>query len=177
MKKAVLLGAFCLFWVASPTSVCAFIEGSLTANPVIVDGGNSWRPISVSQSTTAVVIISTTPVGSLVTRISGSTVNEASPIQTWRFREIVNMSTCANLALYPSSMTYTVYKSSFGVVLSSDVTGGGLGDSYVVPHQGPVWGIWSGGDTGCGNGGQGAGGTESWYDPKRDALRLPEGQK
>lgn len=162
MKLKALLGVFCLFCVSG--FVHASIEEGNSAKRVIVDGGNDWLPISVPVSTNAPVIISTTP--------QGSNVLSPDILQTWRFREIINISTCANLVLYPSSGTYNSYQSSFSVVLGSDTTGGGLGDSYIVPHQGAVWGLWS---QGCGEGGPGAGGEVTFYNPKKD--KLPDGQK
>src|SRR3990167_8201399 len=120
-------------------------EGRGTADTVFEDGGNRWRTISVTASTNT-VLISTTPADSFL------------GIMVWRYREIVNTSTIAALALYPSNAEYTSFSSTFGIVLSSDSRGLGRGDSYVVPHQGEVWGAWS-----TGTGGQGAGGVETYW--------------
>ena len=156
MKFKLFLSGLCLFCLSG--LAFAQPEGKITADPQFFDGGNDWQPISVKQSTTAPVIISTDPVSSFE-------LNRYPPSLVWRYREIVNVSTCASLTLLPSSGTYTATSSSFSIVLSSDSTGLGAGDSYVVPHQAPVWGLWS---RGCGEGGQGAGGATSFYTPKKD---------
>ena len=132
-------------------------ESQINAVPVFDDGGDAWWPISVRASTRTPVIISTDPVGSF--DLTGK-----PPGLVWRHREIINVSTCSALTIYPDSGTWTAYSSSFSVTLASDTSGMGQGDSYVVPHQGAVWGIWSGG---CGDGGYGAGGAESWGTNKR----------
>lgn len=153
--KAFLLGFFCIFcW---PRAAMAGTESQLTAMPVFEDGGNDWRPIAVSQSTQTLVLISS------AADVAGLGIG------AWRSREIVNISTCANMALYPDN-TYTAYSSSFGVVLSSSTSGDGLGDSIVVVHQGPIWAIWSQGGEPCGNGGQGAGGYVSFWNSKKRTI-------
>ena len=140
MKFKLFLSGLFLFFFSGP--VFPGTEGKITADPEYFDGGNRWEPISVKVATQAPVIISTDPVGSFELKGYPKTL-------VWRYREIVNTSTCGALTLYPDSGTYTATSSSFSIVLSSDSTNLGAGDSYVVPHQGPIWGLWSGG---CGEG-------------------------
>lgn len=161
MKTKIVLGLLCL--LCMPVFAHAGKEASVTSQAVFEDGGNDWRPISVRMSTDTVVLISTTPKGSLL------------DIQFWRNREIVNLSTCANLILYPDNVGYTSYSSSFSILLSSGGSTDQPGDIYGVPHQGAIYGVWGPGSAGCGNGGQGAGGVETYFNPKKE--NLPEGRR
>lgn len=156
MKPKILLGLLCLFCMSQ--LAYAGKEEGVTTKATFIDGGNDWRPINVRQSTTSVVLISTTPRGSLM------------DIQTWRNREIVNNSTCAALSLFPDNVSYNSYASSYSIRLSSDPTGFGYGDIYRVPHQGPVYGSWGPGGDSCGNGGWGASGVETYFNERKDKL-------
>ena len=125
----------------------------VVSDPTFFDGGNQSLIIAVSASTRAPVIISTTAVShNELTRLGMS---------HWQHREIINVSTACQLMILTDSGTYTSFSSTFGVVLGSGTTVG-LGDSYVVPHQGAVWGIWGGNGNVCHNG-AGAGGVATWY--------------
>lgn len=148
MKKLIIALAFGFGLVslaqASP-------ESKVTADPTFEDGGNCWRLIQSSASQGAIIIISSAPANAV--RLSSTT--RSLDISVWRKREITNTS---NLGLFlQNTPKYTSYISSFGVVLSSDSKGMGQGDSWIVPHQGPVYGIWS-----PGNSIGGAGGYETW---------------
>lgn len=134
-------------------------EGS-SVKPTFDSLGNTNRLINVAQSTRNPVLISSAP-GSAFAQ---QTDTQALNIDTWRFREIVNMSTCAALALYTGGHQYATQTSSFGIVLSSDSAGLRAGDSWVVPSQDSVWGWWiPSAVLTCGDGGSGAGGSESYY--------------
>ena|SRR3990167_9359696 len=156
MKSRIIIGLLCLFCLAG--SAYAGKEQGVTTQATYDDGGNDWRPINVRQSTTAVVLISTTPRGSLM------------DIQTWRNREIVNTSTCATLTLFPDNISYNSYASSYSIRLSSDSSGFGQGDIYRAPHQGAIYGIWGPGGVGCGDNGYGAGGVETYFNERKDKL-------
>ena len=159
MKLKLFLSGLFLFCLSGP--VFSGTEGKITADPSYDDGGNDWRPIGVKHSTTAPVIISTDAVGSFQ-------INGYPQTLVWRTREIVNASTCAALTLYYDSGTYNTSSSSFSITLSSDPAGLGQGDSYQVPHQAPVWGLWSGG---CGEGGWGASGAVTFWSDKKNRDR------
>jgi len=81
----------------------------------------------------------------------------------------VNCSTTSALRLYWTS-DYTSYSSTGGVVLSSGTAGDGIGDAYVVPHQGAVWGIWSPYGAACVNC-AGASGTEQYWSLAEDPRK------
>ena len=119
----------------------------VVSEPVYESAGKDWRPIDVRQSTVSVVIVSSAAANSILN------------IGQWKSRLIINMSTNAALSLFPNSTNFTAYTSSFGVVLSSDSSGLGQGDSWLITHQGAVYGIWT---NGIAEGGQGAGGYESY---------------
>ena len=73
-------------------------ESQLTVVPIYEEYGNTSRLINVPISTTNVVVISSEAPNAYGHQTSTS---EALGISVWRFREIVNTSTCAALALYP----------------------------------------------------------------------------
>ena len=165
MKYKLLLSGLLFLCTCCP--VFAATEGKVTVDAVFIDGGNDWREISIRQSTRTPVIISTDPVGSFQLFGYPQTL-------TWRHREIINVSTCGSLTLFKDSGTFITQSSSYSVTLASDASGLGQGDPYVVPHQAPVWGIWSGG---CGEGGQGAGGAVTfWTDNKKRSSESRTGQ-
>lgn len=120
-------------------------DRNVTADPVFSDYGNSWRAIKVAVSTTTAVVISSTP------------VNSGLGINRWRFREIVNTSD-GGLMLMPAADSYAVFSSTYSVYLSSGSNG--KGDSWVVPGDGAVYGLWSSGTTVTGGG---AGGSEHYW--------------
>ena len=127
----------------------------ISATPVYIDGGNTARDISIPLSSGNPVVISSAAVEAVQMSTAANAVRSAAHpfdlgIQEWRHREIVNCSTTSNLRLLWTG-DYTSYISTEGIVLSSDTTGRGMGDSYVVPHQGPVWGIHSPWGTACVN--------------------------
>lgn len=126
------------------------------SDPEFFDGGNRSRLIAVSASTLTPVCISTTAQGA-------RELNPRLGVSQWLYREIVNMSTGCALMITRSSGSYATFASSFGVVLASGSLG--RGDSWVVPDQDAVWGIW--GPTDCQNG-PGAGGIETWYAKPND---------
>lgn len=122
---------------------------------------NKWRPINVAESTSTPVLISSDPVNAQEQFFISTTPSVRSlGINDWAFREIVNTSD-GLLMLIPNEVTsstvavnpYTSFISSYSVVLGSDTTGNGLGDSYVVPHQAKVWGWFSPATTKGGAGG------------------------
>ena len=96
------------------------------------DWGNSWKTRTVAVSTSAAVIISSTP------------TNAGIPQGTWRARTIVNISTAA-LALYPDNTNYSVYYSSYGVQLSSDNVTGGYPKQIEWHGDAAIYGSWSNG--------------------------------
>lgn len=130
-----------------PAYIFAGPEGKVTADPVFQDGGNRIRLITVTPSSNSVILISSAP------------ANVGLGIRAWRKREIVNTSN-GGLMILPDNVTYTTYSSTFGVHLASDSKGLTHGDSFVVPHQGEVWGRWSPGTLETG---PGAGGYESYW--------------
>ena len=119
----------------------------VVSEPVYESAGKDWRPINVAQSSSNVVLI------------SSAAANSNLNIGQWKSRLIINMSTSSALALFPNNTTFTTYTSSFSIVLSSDSSGLGQGDSWLVTHQGAVYGIWT---NAIAEGGQGAGGYESY---------------
>ena len=123
-------------------------ERAVTVDPVVEDYGNHFRLIDARKSTNSFIIISSAPENS---GLAGVTY--------WRFREIVNTSD-GMLSLYPSYSTYTVITSTFGIVLSSSTNPLNIaaGDSWVVPGQGNVFGLWSSSTTKGG-----ASGSEHWF--------------
>ena len=161
-KIAVVLGVLC---VSSTLAYSAQTERSETVEAVYSDYGNTDRQRNVDISTTNLVILSS----SAVNAVRESSGTKSLGISVWRFREIVNVSTCANLALYPTpGPRYNQYSSSDAVVLSSDTLAGrAAGDAYAVPHQGEVWGIWEPSGT-CGGAGQGVVVTETYYSENRN---------
>ena len=152
-----LLGILFLL-VCSP--LFALPINTASVQPAWEDGGNDWRPISVAASTN-IVLISSAPQFATVTNSTSTVVSLG--ISEWRSREIVNTATGSALTLFPEETSYTAYRSSFSVVLGSGTKGLGFGDSWVVPHQAAVWGVWSVG----GEAGAGAGGYETWYNPAK----------
>lgn len=129
MKKIKLYALF-LISILFPYNKCfAGTESKVTADPVFNDGGNSWRTISIAPSSMSFVCISTTP--------SSSNLG----IEVWRSREIINIAD-GDLMLVPSKDSFTMWYSSHGIHLSSDTANLWYGDSYIVPHQGAIWGIW-----------------------------------
>lgn len=153
MKKN---GWFLFFAVLSYVCMASFafaaVDGKATTDSVYEEYGNKRRLISVTQSTTSVVLISSAATA------SGLGIN------SWREREIINFSSSAAMAIYYDNTTYTVYKSSFGVILSSATSGIGIKTSgganvHLTHYQGPIWAIW---DTNGSNGGAGAGGHEDY---------------
>src|SRR3990167_431637 len=144
MKKLIIALAFGFGLVSLAE---ANNESKVSADPTFEDGGNCWRLIQSSASQGALIIISSAPENAVRLRYPTQNLGET----VWRKREIINTS---NLGLFlQNNRTYTTYISSFGVVLSSDSKGLGQGDSWIVPHQGPVYGIWSPGDSVGGAGG------------------------
>jgi hypothetical protein len=132
-------------------------ERNVTADPTFFDGGNVWRPIAIKISTANVVLISSAAINA----VSYDTPTANLGIFVWRLREIVNISTCCALTLYPTN-NYNVYSNTFSVTLSSDNTGLGAGDSWATTTQDAIYGIWSPSIT-LGGDGQGAGGYEQYY--------------
>lgn len=138
MKSKVLYSLLCLVFVLAGTARAEEELRDVQARPVYQDGGNSPRDISVPLSSTSIVLISSTAVDA----VSQTTDTVDLGIMEYRYREIVNCSTTSALRLYWTS-DFKTYSSSGGIVLSSDPAGGGKGDSYLVPHQGAVWGMHS----------------------------------
>lgn len=155
--------ALLLLCVSSP--LFATVVGKDYAQPTWEDAGNDWRPINVTCSTNTILISSTPAFAYYSAQQLGSNISTSTPlgITEWRKRVIVNMSTNAALSLYQDGSTYTNYTSSFGVVLSSQTTGLGFGDSWEVPHQGQVWGA-------CSAVGGQVGGYETWWNEKKKVL-------
>ena len=144
--KRYLLAIALLFAASAP--LLAGPEGKATADPTFQDGGNKLRMVNVSPSSNSVILISSAP------------ENASLGIGAWRKREIVNTSNSGALMVLPDNTSFTTYLSSYGVNLASDTKGLSRGDSFVVPHQGEVWGIWSPGTIETG---PGAGGYESYW--------------
>lgn len=163
MRLKMLYGLLCLALFINGKAWAEEETRDPQAKAVYQDYGNTSRDISVSMSTTGIVLISSAAVEA-VSNID-STVDLG--IQEWKFREIINVSTVSALRLYPVS-DYNQYSSSGGVVLSTGPFG--AGDSYVVPHQGPVWGIWAPYGVACGNC-AGAGGTENYWNLSQDPKK------
>ena len=152
LKKMLLLSAAVM--ISIPSMILASEEATIsgrertnTVDQVSIDEGNDWRPISVAQSTTTAVLI------------SSSALTSGLGVRNWRSRLIINKSTCAALTLFPNS-TYSLNSTSFSVTLSSDPSGLGEGDSVILNDQSSYWGIWS---PGVGVNGRGAGGWEKFY--------------
>jgi hypothetical protein len=131
MKKLILLAV-----LLTPALAFAGPERSVTAERTFEDYGNNWQSIAISYNTSTPVLISSTP------------ANSGLGIATWRFREIVNTSN-GMLRLLPSSTG--IFCSTCGVVLSSGTNG--MGDSWKVPGDAAVYGIWSSATTSGGAGG------------------------
>ena len=174
---AIVLAAFFFIqkgWCANSAGLSASgIEDHVNVSPIFEDGGNVWRSINVGQSTTNVVLISSTPENAVQTSSVTALALPGQPgtagnlgIRIWRFREIVNASTCCVLALYPQG-NYNQFSTSFSVVLASDTTGNGMGDSWSTQSQSDIWGIWSPSSPGGNPGTQGASGYEEYYDSRR----------
>jgi hypothetical protein len=138
MKRFIFLA---LFW--APGLAFAGPERAVTSDPTFEDYGNSWRPINVAANTSSVVLISSTP------------ANSGLGIAKWRFREIVNTSN-GSLTLFPNNTSYSAFSSTYSIVLASGTSG--MGDSWKVPGDGAVYGIWASGT----NSG-GAGGSEHYW--------------
>lgn len=164
MKKRLIL--FGLFAFLPSSLLFAFGEdGQVTITPTYEFYGNTPRDRNVDLSTTNVVLLSSRAADATVEINTTTTLG----IATWRFREIVNVSTCAALALYSrNTPPYNVFSTSYSVILSSDPGGLGAGDAYAVPHQDQVWGVWT---SASGNGscaaGAGAVVTEVYQHSKR----------
>lgn len=158
--KIKILAAILLFAAAAQVHAASGPERNVTADPVFSDYGNTWREIRVEISTSHVVLISSAPENA-VSR-SSPTVPGNLGITTWRYREIVNLSTCSAMSVY-SSPEFDQFSSTIGVLLSSGAAWAlGAGDSWTVPSQDEVWAIWSD-NRPCSNAGAGAGGVESYY--------------
>jgi hypothetical protein len=138
LKKS-LIGITFIFCIIGKGEVIAGTEAKVTADPTFDDFGNTRRTRGMEVSISNLVLISSVPTAAMQTVLSTSTT---LGISMWRHRMIINVSTSCNLALYSSS-NYNAYSSSIAVVLSSDTTGRGLGDKYIVPDQDAVWGIWN----------------------------------
>lgn len=144
MKKAFLTSIVALLF---PLFTFAGADRAVTVDPVYLNDGNCWRPISVTQSTQTMVLISSTAVDTNI------------EIGSWRRREIVNTSDGV-LTLFPNSSKYTAFSATYSVVLGSDTATpyGTMGDSWVTGNQGAIWGIWSSSTTR-----NGAGGSEEYW--------------
>lgn len=125
MRKRLVLGMGLVMAWAGP--VLAGPERMSTTDPVYNEYGNSWQAIKVAKSTTTVVLI------------SSAAENAGLGIKHWRFREIINTSDGA-LVLFPNNTAYSVFTSTYSIVLSSGVNG--AGDSWKVPGDAAVYGIW-----------------------------------
>lgn len=146
-------------WAQAP--VVSGPDKEKVVTPVYENYGNVSRAISIPISTSTAVLISSSPENAVM--VTSPTTNLG--LQNWRFREIINVSTCCRLALYTTP--YNVFSATFGVVIGSDTSGNGMGEVYAVPHQQEVYGIWDGSGTVLGTGGAGAGGDENYYDPRK----------
>ena len=147
----VVAGPLSPLYAGSGGSTASGAERAVTSDPVFEDHGNRWRPISTRFSTNTLILISSAP------------ENTGLDIAAWRFREIVNTSD-GLLTLYPDNLAYTQFSSTYGIVLSSstDPANPAAGDSWVVPGQGEVYGVWSDSTTK-----NGAGGSEHFYKKMR----------
>ena len=133
------LSSFC-FVLLLLTNCFSKEVSSVGTSLVLTDGGNKGIALQVNPSTTIVLISSAAP---FTIQVNAST-NSLTQISEWRYREIVNASPDRGLTLYPDGTRYNFFSSTIGIFLSSDTKGLGAGDSYIVPHQGEVWGVWSG---------------------------------
>ena len=122
---SLFLGFSCygLSVAAGPVRAESGPRRNVTVDPTFQDWGNNCRSRGVSVSSISAVVISTYP--------SNSDLN----ISEWRYREILNVSTGSAVRLIFGEDLFSVYSTSVGVVLSSDTTGGGLGDKYVDRSQ------------------------------------------
>lgn len=115
-------------------------DGKITVDPTYEYYGNTPRMHHVALSTSNSVLLSSAPENASL----DSDTNTLVGIQAWRWREITNVSTCAALAIsYTNAPPWNVYSTTYSVIISSDPTGLGAGDSYVPGHQDAVWGIWT----------------------------------
>ncbi len=144
MKRSLLI-AFAFGLVMAAATAMAGPDRSVVADPTFEDYGNKWRGIAVSASTQTWVLISSAP------------ENAGLGISRWRFRQVTNCSDQV-LMLAPNATDFTVYSATKSVVLKSG-SAGNPGDSWVVPSNGAVYGIWAAGTTVTG----GACGSEHYY--------------
>lgn len=164
MKRTIVLGLLALVTSVIPSLVHAVNEdGKVTVDGVFQPYGNTVRQFSVALTTRNATLISSAPADATLISDTNTTLG----VTAWRFRQIINVSTCASVALY-STNQYNVFSTTYGIILSSDSSGMGAGDVYEVPGQDQVWGIWT---NATGNGscaaGQGAVAIESYYSPNR----------
>ena len=161
--KIKILAAALLFLAAGEIRAASGPERNVTADPVFSDHGNTWREIAVGISS-HVVLISSSPEAAV--QRSTPTVAGSLGITAWRFREVVNRSTCSAMAVY-STGGYDQFSTTFGVVLASVTATGKSDGSLMSQHQDAVWAVgeytrgWPGG--GANGAGAGAGGSESYY--------------
>lgn len=160
MKRLIALSFLLLAWNFPALADEERTEPSFDSKPIYDSLGNVGRDFGTDLSTRNWVLVSSAAVNA--TGISGST--QPLNIEAWRFREIINTSTCAAMTLLAGGHPYSNFISSFGVTLSSDTAGLGAGDSYVIPDQGEYWARWS---PASGNGscaaGAGASTKETYY--------------
>ena len=140
-------------------------DSQFTVAPVFDSLGNTARLLNVRQSLNTAVLISSSARNATAYQFSSDT--QPLNIDTYRWREIMNLSTCSALSLqFGDRPVYAVGPSSFGVIIDSNTTASANhGGTYVVRHQEAVWGSWFGPAT-CSNG-AGAGGSESYYSESR----------
>lgn len=155
-------------------------EEKATVTPVFTDNGNTWRPIGQIVNTANVVLFSSSPERAVQvstplaiafpgvqTDVSTNDFNAGNlGIREYRSRTIVNISSCAQLALYPAS-NYNIFSGTYSLVLASATVNGGtgMGGQVTLYNQGEIWGIWGNASGSCA--GNGMIGWEEYYEPRK----------
>lgn len=156
MKKRIIfiLGLLCL-WAAGPKPAYAQpgpsgAQRDLGPEAVYHDGGNVFRIVTTTPSSGYPVLISSQPENA---SLDGST-NTLLGIDNYRGRYVVNTCTAARMAILPadpSTGTYTVFRSSYGIVLASApasnvdgliTTTVGDKNAMWIYSEAELWAIW-----------------------------------
>ena len=141
MKKFIIPLCLVSLFLCSNRLYSAGGDEKAMTSAVYMETGNTMKLISVPINTNTVVLISSAPAD------ANLGINE------WRERFIINLSTIANLVIYPNNKEYSLATatSTYSVFTLSSCTAANIGvptasNSLKITYQGAVYGIWVGAD-------------------------------